>query len=899
MVGRKHIEFWNRLWRGTRFGFLALLILALPSTAFSYRMSQTVSCGNSSRCSPDDPLKALKQANREFKSVFQVTRETTVDKATVKNSSKKTGFIENLIDTAEEVLGRFSRSVASGRNKRPSISVDGMILLTSWFSNHYFAVSSSVAQCLSSTPKTWNAIRFRGRGPLSLRNPSSANQTSEGFAHIFQTGSSGLQLVENIDIQSYSREVVNASYSLRESGCEGNSEGFDAVGSAPSELGDLSIIYGNNSFAATGEGTNPNMVFAMEQASQNDAFFQELTDGVFSGFFITVSSATTAPIQTATFTPTGNGKTFNISRLTDFADSSTASAWGVLTLNQLNSPAPGFHQGTLTQDGQQGQALCMVGLLDDQNTLVCSAQLPSNTSVPVYMFATMTPKASVKMTAPSLVGMPGQEVCGDIILEGATQSTTAQLTPSSYYWGPGAFSGQNGQCAGSSATGVAQVGALETCNVRICTLIAGASLDFNFSFQEDEQTTAQEFASVSFQEPPAPVITASSDIDSGTVPLFVNFSALEVSGNITSWLVDFGDGYQSTYYNGSNPYLFHTPGEFLVSVKGVNSYGQESNTVTIPISVLPVSGCMNSMASNYNSSATVDDGSCNYDFELTGYWYVFIGGVYQGMGRITQSESSLETFVESPDGNSGAGPYYSSFQSRDSGSVWFSGSPWSWGAAVYNVTTRTLTDGYSIWYQDPVSGCTDAMALNYSSSASSNDGSCQYDNGGSCSSNSQCVSGNCSGGMCNAGGSDGTVCSQNYECSSNACNYGYCDGGNLAGCTSHAYMNGHFYCFVASDMGFSQARYSAPYIPQFPQGGHLVTITSQQEYDLVVSLIAPHGINTWLGMTDLAQEGDWQTITGEPLNGWSMWGPGEPNNVTWTGDVSGEHFAHLANLWGG
>ena len=520
------------------------------------------------------------------------------------------------------------------------------------------------------------------------------------------------------------------------------------------------------------------------------------------------------------------------------------------------------------------------------------------------------------MTAPSLVGMPGQEVCGDIVLEGATQSTTAQLTPLSYYWGPGAFSGQNGQCAGSSATGVAQVGALETCNVRICTLIAGATLDFNFSFQEDEQTTAQEFASVSFQEPPAPVITASSDVASGTFPLFVYFSALGVTGNITSWLFDFGDGISGTYYTGSNSYFYYTPGDFTVTVRGIDSYGRESNEVSIPISVLPVYGCIDYSAYNYNPMASSDDGSCqyyvygcmdgnacnynssaNYDDGTCDYSCFYTYGCtdynacnYDSSAYYDNGTCDYSCHYVSGCTNSSAMNYNPS-ANMDDGSCQIPGCTNS-SAMNYNYYAN-YDDGSCQVY-----GCTDSMASNYYYSANYDDGSCQYANGVACSTNTMCASGNCIGGSCNAGGSNGTACSQNYECGSNACNYGYCDGGNLAGCTTYAYKDGHFYCFIANDTSFSQARYSAPPIQEYSEGGHLVVINDEQEYNLVVNLISGYNRSIWLGMTDLAQEGSWQPVTGQPLN-WTYWGPGEPNNHTGTGDPSGEHFASLGTWWGG
>lgn len=63
-------------------------------------------------------------------------------------------------------------------------------------------------------------------------------------------------------------------------------------------------------------------------------------------------------------------------------------------------------------------------------------------------------------------------------------------------------------------------------------------------------------------------------------------------------------------------------------------------------------------------------------------------------------------------------------------------------------------------------------------------------------------------------------------------------------------------------------------------GGHLATITSQEEQNKVVQAIINAGGGQsayWLGGTDQSDEGDWRWITGEAWS-YSQWGMGQPDN---------------------
>ncbi len=98
--------------------------------------------------------------------------------------------------------------------------------------------------------------------------------------------------------------------------------------------------------------------------------------------------------------------------------------------------------------------------------------------------------------------------------------------------------------------------------------------------------------------------------------------------------------------------------------------------------------------------------------------------------------------------------------------------------------------------------------------------------------------------------------------------------------------NGHCYEFVAPPGGitWTSAKTAAEGRTFLETPGHLATVTSQGEWDFLFDNF-PHAYN-WIGLSDTAQEGHYEWVTGEPFE-FSAWKRNEPNNA---GDEDYIHY---------
>lgn len=89
-------------------------------------------------------------------------------------------------------------------------------------------------------------------------------------------------------------------------------------------------------------------------------------------------------------------------------------------------------------------------------------------------------------------------------------------------------------------------------------------------------------------------------------------------------------------------------------------------------------------------------------------------------------------------------------------------------------------------------------------------------------------------------------------------------------------FDGHSYKFYDDSMSWEDAKAFCE-----EQGGHLVTITSEEEQNAVYQYVAQFGIDAdiWIGISDVESEGDWSHwVTGEEVT-YTNWGENEPDNI--------------------
>lgn len=88
----------------------------------------------------------------------------------------------------------------------------------------------------------------------------------------------------------------------------------------------------------------------------------------------------------------------------------------------------------------------------------------------------------------------------------------------------------------------------------------------------------------------------------------------------------------------------------------------------------------------------------------------------------------------------------------------------------------------------------------------------------------------------------------------------------------------HCYYYGLSEKSWKEAKITCE---QF--GGHLVTIEDKAEDNFIESFIQDRNTYTWMGASDLAEEGKWLWVTDIPFNtslylNWRRPGPNNKNN---------------------
>lgn len=113
--------------------------------------------------------------------------------------------------------------------------------------------------------------------------------------------------------------------------------------------------------------------------------------------------------------------------------------------------------------------------------------------------------------------------------------------------------------------------------------------------------------------------------------------------------------------------------------------------------------------------------------------------------------------------------------------------------------------------------------------------------------------------------------------------------GNLFASPIFNAATGHWYEEVLANGDWYQAESYA-----VARGGHLVTINNAAENDWIVQNFDSFNDyhSSWIGFTDVVQEGNWVWISGEPVT-YTNWYSGEPNNTNGNEDWGYMYVNHV------
>ncbi|MAQ31851.1 MAG: hypothetical protein CMD26_03855, partial [Flavobacteriales bacterium] len=291
-----------------------------------------------------------------------------------------------------------------------------------------------------------------------------------------------------------------------------------------------------------------------------------------------------------------------------------------------------------------------------------------------------------------------------------------------------------------------------------------------------------------------------------------------------------------------------------------------------------VEGCSDQLACNYNENAVCEDDSCEYadiNTDCDGnclFGYVLIDEicVLALSGCTDENACNYD-----PNANTDSGLCEYADINADCNGICLDG--------------YVLNDGFCVLI---IEGCSDDNACNFNPNVTIDNGSCQYssliDLGSDISScNSYTIS--AESGYDQYVWSNGQTTQEITVTESNTYTvtaFQTCDFGDIEGFTFLNSFSGSNYYISNETSTWDDANDICAAIYQ----GHLVTITSQEEDNFVynnVSSVIPN--NYWIGLSDVAIEGDFEWVTGEALiyNNWND-ALGEPNN-----NFPGENYVEV------
>jgi hypothetical protein len=247
---------------------------------------------------------------------------------------------------------------------------------------------------------------------------------------------------------------------LQRGGSFGTSNGFDAY---------QTLYFGSNSFVMISALANPTVFMGVTQTNLTAGVMEGLADNVFSGIYTRYTDATTQEqLNVGLFATNAAGTAWDIKTVDTWSTTSSFTPYGDLTCASLNNPTTGFCSGSITIGGQSANIICAMRPTSgtDEDTMICTAQSPTDSSVPISIIAQTPKRSQISVTTSTDISTVNHDTTGTatITVQNLTgrkipllQAGTGAFaidrdTPHIPFTHANAFGGANGTC-GTSMTG--------------------------------------------------------------------------------------------------------------------------------------------------------------------------------------------------------------------------------------------------------------------------------------------------------------------------------------------------------------------------------------------------------------------------------------------------------------
>jgi hypothetical protein len=223
--------------------------------------------------------------------------------------------------------------------------------------------------------------------------------------------------------------------------------------------------------------------------------------------------------------------------------------------------------------------------------------------------------------------------------------------------------------------------------------------------------------------------------DSAMLPNTLYDTTIAIGGTIVTSIFDqYGDGLGASQWNGTDGWfliqndcqdtIMYVAGDFGVSY---------IDTLNIAPCAPPAGGCLDQLATNYDSTAAFDNGSCIYPpcngldtFYVENYCDGTQNKVHYKWTDMANPNCRMAAYTRSTDLYSLGSQWYPYPGNFSNTGILFSNSQ---NNTTYYflgmLADSSYTDTLIVTTQECIPGCTDPTALNYNPWANSDDGSCQ------------------------------------------------------------------------------------------------------------------------------------------------------------------------------